>query len=139
MDPIIWKNPGLQAAAVSVASTTVTLYSPFKASYADLSGLVEPEPLLLPVGALENIDSNQVEEANVGGGSRHGKFVSRCLSRELSVDDDSEVESDRADLYNRLLEEADRAATKTGCHVKVRKLTMSKTSPYKILLRHAQD
>lgn len=139
-DPIIWKDETSRLAALSVASTTITITSPFKASFADLTALLDPEPLCLPVGALENSDTVGLDEMECGGGSRHGKFVSRGLSRECSLDGEgSEVESDRFELFTRLLKEADRISTVTGCHVKVSKLTMSKTSPYKTLLRHAYD
>jgi hypothetical protein len=139
-DPIIWKDDASKLAAMSVASTTITVSSPFKASFADLTALLDPEPLSLPIGAFENSEALGFDEGESECGSRHGKFVSRGLSRECSLDADAtEVDSDRFDLFTRLLKEADRISTLSGCHVKVKKLTMSKTCPYKTLLRHAYD
>ena len=121
----------------SVASTTVTVSSDYKSSCADLAGLVEPEPLTLPVGALSDRLSLDVNpDPTVGGGHRHGKFISRTLSREYSLDaDGSEGNSEMVELFTRLLIDADAVGTKRGSHVKVLKLTTSKTCPYKTLLR----
>jgi hypothetical protein len=139
-DPIIWNKSSPPSAGLSVASTTVTLYSPFKASYGDLRSLVQSEPLLLPSGALENNQGSRDEEDACDFGSRHGKYGSRSLSREFSFDGEaSEVEPETAELYMRLLAEADRITSKTGCHSKVTKLTMSKTRPQKTFLRHTSD
>lgn len=136
-DPIIWKDASAVASALSGASTTVTLYSPFKASYGDLSGLCAPEPLLLPAGCLDPSTDSFEDEQLCAQGSRHGKYSSRSLSRELSLDSEqSDVDSDKSELFMRLLAEADRISSSTGCHIKVTKLTMSKTSPMKPLLRH---
>ena len=121
---------------LSVASTVATLASPFKASFADLSGLIEPEPISLPAGALEGYELH-VDSLHPQTGSQHGKFVMRSLSREFSIDTDSaEMDSERLELFSRLLEEGDRMSTKVGMHIKFQKLTTSKTSPYKTLLRH---
>jgi hypothetical protein len=139
-DPLVWRDESARVSSLSVASTTVTMFSPFKASYTDLTSLVEPEPVSLPRGAL--LDSPSIQEDNFSpeGGSRHGKYVSRGLSRECSWDgDNSDLEPERAELFCRLLKEADRLSCNTGCHVKVTKLTTSKTCPYKTFLRHTSD
>ena len=136
-DPIIWKGSATSSTGLSVASTTVTLYSPFQASYGDLSGLVATEPLLLPPGSLDHHSDDFEDSQTSDHGSRHGKYISRKVSRELSFDgESSDVEVETAELFMRLLVEADRQTSRTGCHVKVTKLTTSKANPQKTILRH---
>jgi hypothetical protein len=139
-DPIIWKEGSSPNGTLSVASTTVSHFSASKASYGDLSCLIEPSSLLLPPGSLEDNDLADEQSSSLEHGDRHGKFVARSLSRELSFDGEgSDIEPERLELFTRLLAEADRVSVKTGCHIKVTKLTTSKTSPYKTLLRHPYD
>ena len=135
--PVIWKDKSLQEATISVASTTFTQVSPYKASFSDLSELVPPEPLTLPPGSCDPLDESDVDVAG-SDGSRLGKFVARSLSREFSVDADDTVDAETLDLFFKLTLEGDRVSTSTGSHVKVRKLTTSKSSPYKTILRHPQ-
>lgn len=138
-DPIIWKEGTSSNATLSAASTTISHFSINPASYGDLSCLIEPASVLLPAGSMDNSDSCDEGDAYFQHGGRHGKFVSRSISRELSFDGDgSDIEPEQAELFTRLMMEADRLSTKTGCHVKVSKITTSKTSPYKTLLRHSQ-
>ena len=139
--PNILKAPILPATTASVASTTYTISSPFTASYGDLSSLEALEPIQLPRAAFEYSDSALEDTTQPTDGSRVGKFCAkRMLSREMSIDsvisDDMETSEDTAELLTRLLHEADRISRNTGCHVKVQKLTTSRTSPYKTLLRH---
>jgi hypothetical protein len=135
-DPQIWKSTSMPSTSLSVASTVGTLFYPFKASFADLAGLVEPEPISLPAGALDDFEST-LELMNPETGDRHGKFVARTLSREISIDtDSSDIEPEMLDLFSRLLEEGDRVTTRVGVHIKFQKLTTSKMNPYKTLLRH---
>jgi hypothetical protein len=139
-DPIIWKDGSSPNAGLSVASTTITFYYPFKASYGDLAGLVEPEPLMLPLGSLDRHLESECSDSASDHGSRHGKYVSRSISREVSIDgESSDVEPETIELFTRLLLDADRITKNTGCHVKKTKLTTSKTSPQKTFLRHADD
>ena len=127
--------------ACSVASTCFTLSASIKASYSDLSGLVEPDPVMLPTGALEEPwdISPGCDEAD--DGCRYGKFGSRAQPRQLSFDginsDGSSTEV--SELFMRLLSDADRVTGETGCHVRVQKLTTSKSRPYKTVLRHLRD
>ena len=139
--PNILKAPVLPATTASVASTTYTISSPFKASYGDLTSLEAIEPIQLPRAAFEYFDPMPEESDNIPDGSRLGKFCAkRMLSREMSIDsvvsDDMETSEHTTELLTRLLLEADRVSRNTGCHVKVQKLTTSRTSPYKTLLRH---
>jgi hypothetical protein len=138
--PSILKAPILPATTASVASTTYTVSSPFKSSYGDLSSLEAIEPIQLPRAAFDYIDPIG-EEIPIADGSRVGKFCARrMLSREMSIDsvlsEDMETSEEATELLTRLLIEADRVSRNTGCHVKVQKLTTSRTSPYKTLLRH---
>jgi|LauGreDrversion4_2_1035121.scaffolds.fasta_scaffold179321_1 hypothetical protein len=139
--PTILKAPVLPATAASVASTTYTLSSPLKASYGDLSSLEAIIPIQLPRAAFDDIEPILDEIDSHLNGSRLGKFCARrMLSREMSIDsvlsDDLEAPEEATELLTRLLLEADRISRNTGCHVKVQKLTTSRTSPYKTLLRH---
>jgi hypothetical protein len=139
--PNILKAPILPATTASVASTTYTISSSFKASYGDLASLEAIEPMQLPRAAFEYVDPILEEEDQVQAGARLGKFCAkRMLSREMSIDsvvsDDMETPEETVELLTRLLFEADRISRNTGCHVKVQKLTTSRTSPYKTLLRH---
>jgi hypothetical protein len=126
--------------ALSSTSTSNTLAASFKLSYCDLSGLIEPEPLMLPTGAL-NEDLNIISDhEDTESGSRYGKFGTKAQPRQLSFDGgESELDSEISELFVRLLVEADRVTKETGCHIRFCKLTTSKSRPFKILLRHSRD
>jgi hypothetical protein len=141
-DPVIHKAPQMPPTSLSVASTTLTISSPFKASFNDLSSLEGIPPIRLPHGALDTAFDSEANTDEQYAGGWLGKFSAmRKVSREMSIDsvisDDGEMSHDSAELCTRLLFEADRVSNCTGCHVKVVKLTTSKTNPYKTLLRHA--
>lgn len=135
---MIWKDKSLEEGTLSVASTTFTRISPYKASFSDLSELVPPQPLLLPPGSCVALEASN-ETDGCYDGSRMGKYVVRSLSRELSLDADDQISPETLDLLSRLMVEGDFVSTSTGCHVKVRKLTTSKSSPYRTILRHSKD
>jgi len=123
---------------LSVASTSITFSSGQKASFSDLSGLIEPEPVLLPPGALDDEKLIFSDHEDTEDGSHYGKYGAKAQPRQLSFDEcnsDSEI----SEMFTRLLIDADRVTSGTGCHVQVRKLTTSKTRPFKTMLRHARD
>ena len=133
-DPVIWKGEALPMTSVSVASTTVTNCSPFKSSYAadlcDLGGIGE---VFLPPGALDsNVSSSDFGEE----GSRYGKSAGRVVTRGYSIESLGSIDPVAEEVFARLELEADRMSRFMGSHIKVEKLTTSKTHPYKILLRH---
>jgi len=144
-DPVVIKAPNLPATSLSVASTTLTISSTSKTSFNDLSILEGIPQIRLPHGALttsSESDFNAGEDEE--GGGRLGKFCTmRKLSREMSIDsviseDNDGTTIEMGELFTRLLLEADRVGHNTGRHVKVVKLTTSRTNPYKTLLRHQE-
>ena len=131
----VLKAPQLPSNTHSLASTTVTIASPFKSSCADLSSLAGIESIGLPMSAFDHNMSSDEEELRENGVC-HGKFASRQrLSREMSIESDDGVLCEHFDLFSNLLMEADRLSNGTGSHIKVQKLTTSKSTPYKTILR----
>lgn len=134
-DPVIWKGEPLPMTSVSVASTTVTMSSPFKSSYAtDLCDLGGLGGLLLPNGALDNPPCIYGVESG-DEGSRYGKSAGKLCTRGYSIESVGSVDASSEEVFVRMELEAERMSKAVGSHIKVQKLTTSKTCPYKTLLR----
>lgn len=138
-NPVIWKGAPLPNTAGSMASTTVTMSSPFTMSYAaDLCDL-GVSSVSLPAGSLDKCPSSD-EKDIVYEGSRYGKCAGRSGpyrggSIESMPSFDELDTTEKAEVFVRLSLEADRMSRSVGGHVKVEKLTTSKTCPYKVFLR----
>ena len=93
---------------------------------------------MLPSGAFDHSGSSE-EDAELEDAVCHGKFSSReKLSREISFESDDGLSPDNYALFLNLLTEADRLSNNTGSHVKIQKLTTSKSTPYKTILRRTK-
>ncbi len=135
---MIIKGPKLPSSVLSVSSTIASFTSHSKSSFCDLTALGNTEQLYLPSGAFDNW--GPLLECDEGPDGNFGKFVTkRMLSRELSIEsvDDGNAYGDpvTVELFTNLLKEADRIIAFSGNHAKASKLTTSKSSPYKHLLR----
>jgi hypothetical protein len=136
---MVVKCPALPASVYSVASTVASIPSKSRTSYCDLSAFGNGEQVLLPCAAFSNWDSMPDPDERQSG--QFGTYAARrMLSRELSiesVEDSTGPSSSALELFTSLLNTADRISNSSGNHIRIQKLTTSKSVPYKTLLRRS--
>ncbi len=133
--PVIMKPPALGQTTLSNASTFASLDSIGRDRFVDLSDFDDRRaPIFLPSGALDDLECDAVVQC----GSAMGKFGERInAGRSISLDSCSDDGCNDGDLdvFYRMLGEAERVRMNVGVHVKVTKLTTSRSKPYKTILR----